>query len=105
MDRKRLPVAALLAVLLLHNRVITESSAQSVYHLLHDFIRYNVAGPPVVHQETYWNFDPNAGKQGRAKYEQENGRFGKIAIAKVGMGIRYREPSDTRDFAHRQTSH
>lgn len=36
-------------------------------------------------QKTEWDFDPEVGKQRRIRYEQENGRFGEIAIAKLGM--------------------
>jgi len=37
-------------------------------------------------QSTEWSFDPEEGKQRRIRYEEENGRFGERAIAKLGMG-------------------
>jgi hypothetical protein len=46
-------------------------------------------------QRTTWNFDPQVGKQRRIRYEQENGHFGKYAIAKLGMGIGYEGPWGT----------
>jgi len=46
-------------------------------------------------QKTEWNFDPEVGKQRRIRYEQENGRFGEYAIAKLGMGIGYKGPWGT----------
>lgn len=46
-------------------------------------------------QKTNWDFDPEVGKQRRIRYEQENGRYGKYAIAKIGMGIGYKGPWGT----------
>ncbi|KOC61580.1 hypothetical protein WH47_06282, partial [Habropoda laboriosa] len=49
----------------------------------------------IVAQRTEWDFDPEVGKQRRARYEEENGRYGELAIAKIGMGIGYKGPWGT----------
>ncbi|XP_047346678.1 uncharacterized protein LOC124947916 [Vespa velutina] len=66
--------------------------AEATLNFISDFIQYNVAGIPVIHQETKWKFDPEVGKKRRAKYEAENGYHGEKAIAKLSMGIGYLEP-------------
>ncbi|XP_018363247.1 PREDICTED: uncharacterized protein LOC108761300 isoform X1 [Trachymyrmex cornetzi] len=81
-----------LMTLLLHSEIIVSVTDATVYRLLHDLVQYNVAGIPLVHEKTEWNFDPEVGKQRRIQYEQENGRFGEHAIAKLGMGIGYKGP-------------
>ncbi|KAH0949076.1 hypothetical protein HN011_005286 [Eciton burchellii] len=80
-----------LMTLLLHSEMIV-SFAESTYRFLHNFLQYNVAGVPLIHQSTEWNFDPEEGKRRRIRYEQENGRFGEYAIAKLGMGFGYKGP-------------
>lgn len=77
--------------LLLHSDTLT-SLAEPTYSYIHDFIQFNVAGIPIIHQSTEWNFDPELGKQRRARYEQENGRYGEHAIAKLGMGMGHKGP-------------
>lgn len=82
-----------LITLLLHSEMINVSNADATaYRFLHDFIQHNVAGEPIVHEKTEWDFDPTVGKQRRIRYERENGRFGVHAIAKLGMGIGYKGP-------------
>ncbi|XP_076763130.1 uncharacterized protein LOC143430640 [Xylocopa sonorina] len=57
-----------------------------------DLLQFNVLGVPVVHEITEWDFDPEVGKQRRVRYEQENGRRGELAIARLGMGLGYKQP-------------
>ncbi|XP_011050751.1 PREDICTED: uncharacterized protein LOC105143894 [Acromyrmex echinatior] len=82
----------MLMTLLLHSEIIVSVTDATVYRLLTEFLQNNVAGIPLVHEKTEWNFDPEIGKQRRIQYEQENGRFGEYAIAKLGMGIGYKGP-------------
>ncbi|XP_011706616.1 PREDICTED: uncharacterized protein LOC105461810 [Wasmannia auropunctata] len=79
-----------LMTLLLHGEIIVPIADATAYRILHDFIQYNVAGIPILHEKTKWNFDPEVGKQRRIQYEQDNGRYGEYAIAKLGMGIGYK---------------
>ncbi|XP_011876366.1 PREDICTED: uncharacterized protein LOC105566739 [Vollenhovia emeryi] len=85
----------MLTALLLHSEIIVPIANATVDRFLQDFIQYNIAGVPIVHEKTEWDFDPNVGKQRRIRYEQENGRFGEYAIAKIGMGIGYKGPWGT----------
>ncbi|XP_011264683.1 uncharacterized protein LOC105256469 [Camponotus floridanus] len=83
MDRSRILIVALVA-LLLHSETLISVADPLAYQILRDLIQYNVAGPPVFHETTDWDFDPEAGKQRRIQYERDNGRFGEYAIAKLG---------------------
>ncbi|XP_072742698.1 uncharacterized protein [Anoplolepis gracilipes] len=74
----------LIVALLLHSKTLISSADPIVYQIVRDLVGYNIAGPPVFHETTDWDFDPEAGKQRRIQYEQENGRFGEHAIAKLG---------------------
>ncbi|XP_053973251.1 uncharacterized protein LOC128873592 [Hylaeus volcanicus] len=76
-------------VVIFHAGRYTISAANpiTVFSFIHDLVQYNVAGVPLIHEQTQWDFEPEVGKQRRVKYEQENGRHGEIAIAKIGMGI------------------
>lgn len=82
--------------LLINNdkRVYVEGTS-SILSFARDLVQYNIAGLPVTHQKTEWNFDPELGKKRRVRYEQENGYRGEIAIAKLGMGIGYTGPWGT----------
>ncbi|XP_003426547.1 uncharacterized protein LOC100680177 [Nasonia vitripennis] len=62
------------------------ASAGPLWNLVHDLVQSNIAGIPTIHEKSTWNFDPDAGKQKRAHYEQQNGRFGETAIARLGLG-------------------
>ncbi|XP_015186523.1 PREDICTED: uncharacterized protein LOC107071764 [Polistes dominula] len=63
--------------------------------LLINLLQNNIAGLPVIHQRTEWNFDPEVGKQRRIDYVETNGFRGEKAIAKLGMGIGYSGPWGT----------
>lgn len=92
-----LQVTLICLVLLFHADKHTVSAAESisVFSFIHDLIQYNVAGIPLIHERTQWDFDPDVGKQRRVRYEQENGRHGELAIQKIGMGIGYKGPWGT----------
>ncbi|XP_076238713.1 uncharacterized protein LOC143181908 [Calliopsis andreniformis] len=77
------------------DKCISSAEPVSIFSFIHDLIQYNVAGVPLIHEKTQWNFDPEVGKQRRGRYEEENGRHGEIAIAKIGMGIGYKGPWGT----------
>ncbi|KAK2588237.1 hypothetical protein KPH14_004267 [Odynerus spinipes] len=79
----------LLALFLLINNDKKESveATNVIVSFVRDLLQNNLAGLPVTHQRTEWNFDPETGKKRRSAYEKENGHRGEIAIAKLGMGI------------------
>lgn len=70
--------------LLLHSETFMSTADPLIYQIVRDLIQYNLAGPPVFHETTQWDFDPKAGKQRRIQYEKNNGRFGERAIAELG---------------------
>lgn len=84
-------------ILLFHadKRAVSAAESINVFSFIHDLIQYNVAGIPLIHERTEWDFDPDVGKQRRVKYEQENGRHGELAIERIGMGIGYKGPWGT----------
>ncbi|XP_028050793.1 uncharacterized protein LOC118644236 [Monomorium pharaonis] len=81
-----------LMTLLLHGEISVPIVDATALKYLHDLIQYNIAGVPIAHEKTEWDFDPEVGKQRKIRYEQENGRYGELAIAKLGMGIGYKGP-------------
>ncbi|CAL7939423.1 unnamed protein product [Xylocopa violacea] len=96
MDLLRSLVILVCLILLFHtDRSVVVSEPLNPLSFITDLIQSNVAGAPVVHEHTEWNFDPEVGKQRRVRYEQENGRHGEHAIEKLGMGIGYEGPWGT----------
>ncbi|XP_017794141.1 PREDICTED: uncharacterized protein LOC108575758 [Habropoda laboriosa] len=87
-------VISIFLVSLFHTDKFT-TAAEPVLSFIHDLLQYNIAGIPLIHERTEWDFDPEVGKQRRARYEEENGRYGELAIAKIGMGIGYKGPWGT----------
>ncbi|XP_078042485.1 uncharacterized protein LOC144472913 [Augochlora pura] len=77
-------------VLVFYTETCLSAPHPGIVTFVRDLIQQNVVGIPVIHEKTEWDFDPEVGKQRQARYEQENGRYGEIAIAKIGMGIGYK---------------
>ncbi|XP_012273082.1 uncharacterized protein LOC105695766 [Orussus abietinus] len=75
--------------------VLSGTSGSAVLSLVHDLVQNNVAGSPVIHEKTQWNFDPDLGKQRRVLYERLNGRMGEDEIERLGSGIGYKGPWGT----------
>ncbi|XP_050587417.1 uncharacterized protein LOC126920721 [Bombus affinis] len=90
---RSLTISIFLVLLLNADRIVSVAEGISIFSFIHDLIQYNIAGIPLVHEQTQWDFDPEDGKQRRIRYEKENGRHGEIAIAKIGMGVGIQEPS------------
>ncbi|XP_043590079.1 uncharacterized protein LOC122571011 [Bombus pyrosoma] len=90
---RSLTISIFLILLLNADGIVSAADVFHIFSFIHDLVQYNVAGIPLIHKKTQWNFDPEDGKQRRIRYEKENGRHGEIAIAKVGMGVGIQEPS------------
>ncbi|XP_015593963.1 uncharacterized protein LOC107267159 [Cephus cinctus] len=75
--------------------VQTGIEAASVLTFVHDLIQNNVAGVPVIHERTQWEFDPDLGKQRRVQFEALNGKLGEDLIARLGMGVGFKGPWGT----------
>ncbi|XP_076621472.1 uncharacterized protein LOC143341936 [Colletes latitarsis] len=87
----RVSVLLTFIVLVFHSdRHILAASPVGAFSFIHDLVQYNVAGVPLIHEQTHWDFDPEVGKLRKIRYEEENGRHGELAIAKIGMGIGYK---------------
>ncbi|KOX70538.1 hypothetical protein WN51_02594 [Melipona quadrifasciata] len=93
MDFPRSLVTLIFLILLFSaDRNVSVAQEISIFSFIHDLIQYNVAGIPLIHEQTQWDFNPEDGKQRRIRYEKENGRHGEIAIEKIGMGVGNKEP-------------
>ncbi|XP_005179036.1 uncharacterized protein LOC101896214 [Musca domestica] len=57
-----------------------------VYRLISDLLSNNVAGAPVLHERTDWNFDPEAARNSRAIYYETHGFRGEKFIERIGVG-------------------
>ncbi|KAG7197381.1 hypothetical protein KM043_018487 [Ampulex compressa] len=85
----------LVSLIISNQRYVSTAEPLNPLTFIQDFIQHNVAGVPTIHQATEWDFDPEVGKKRRVRYEEENGRRGELAIAKIGMGIGYKGPWGT----------
>ncbi|XP_073845333.1 uncharacterized protein [Musca autumnalis] len=71
-----------LFVLLIHSH----TTDAFVYRLISDLLSNNVAGAPVLHERTDWNFDPEAARNSRAIYYETHGFRGEKFIERIGVG-------------------
>ncbi|XP_970740.2 uncharacterized protein LOC659330 [Tribolium castaneum] len=55
--------------------------------IVKDIVQFNVAGHPVLHKETEWDFDPDVAIRRSRQYQELNGRYGAKAIERLGLGI------------------
>ena len=51
-----------------------------------NLIQNNIVGLPVLHEEQTWPFDPEVGIRRSREYQRINGRYGELAIEKLGLG-------------------
>lgn len=59
----------------------------TVVRILTETLQNNVAGEPVTHERTKWDFDPEAAYKRRALFYEVNGyRAGKF-IERIGVGM------------------
>ncbi|XP_063921197.1 uncharacterized protein LOC135136013 [Zophobas morio] len=63
------------------------SSCACTVTVVRDLIQFNIAGHPVLHKESAWNFDPEVGARRSRQYQELNGKFGEKAIERLGLGI------------------
>ncbi|XP_011305615.1 uncharacterized protein [Fopius arisanus] len=73
--------------------LVTARGAQSnLLTLVHDLVQNNIAGVPVIHERTEWDFDPNDGKTRRTRYEALNGYRGQDLINRLGNSAGFKGP-------------
>jgi hypothetical protein len=63
------------------------SSSVCTVKVVKDLIQFNLAGHPVLHKESTWDFDPEVGARRSRQYQEINGRLGEKAIERLGLGI------------------
>lgn len=51
------------------------------------FIRTNVVGHPVIHDQTHWIFDPDVSQKRRKVFRELHGDKGDKLIERLGLGI------------------
>ncbi|XP_077295954.1 uncharacterized protein LOC143918119 [Arctopsyche grandis] len=73
----------LVTLLLAYN--IKEANSQ--LEAIRDFIQINIAGVPVLHQQSQWEFDPDISLKRRALWEEVNGIKGEKLIDRLGLGM------------------
>lgn len=63
------------------------SSGSCALTIIRDLVQFNLAGPPLIHKDSTWNFDPDVGIRRSRQYQEINGKFGEKAIERLGLGI------------------
>ncbi|XP_030388390.1 uncharacterized protein LOC115634671 [Scaptodrosophila lebanonensis] len=58
-----------------------------ILRLISETLQNNVAGEPITHERTEWNFDPEAAKKARALYYEKNGYRSAAFIERLGVGL------------------
>ncbi|XP_020711851.2 uncharacterized protein LOC110117398 [Athalia rosae] len=58
-----------------------------IFNIVHGLLQDNVAGIPLIHEKTEWDFDPEVGKLRRVQFEALNGWQGRDLIDRLGYGI------------------
>ncbi|XP_015118190.1 uncharacterized protein LOC107041895 [Diachasma alloeum] len=71
-------------------------SQSNLLTLVHDLVQNNVAGIPIIHEKTEWDFDPNDGKIRRVQYEAVNGWRGQDLINRLGGSAGFKGPWGTK---------
>ncbi|XP_017146120.1 uncharacterized protein LOC108158379 isoform X1 [Drosophila miranda] len=76
-----------LLTLLLVLLQISKPADGFIFRLISETLQNNVAGEPITHQVTQWNFDPDAAKKSRALYYEKNGYRSSKFIERLGAGV------------------
>lgn len=61
--------------------------ANGPFEFLRSLIQNNLAGPPVIHKRTEWNFDPDVGVQRGQLFQLANGYRGERLVERLGLGL------------------
>lgn len=63
------------------------SGVEGPITIITNLIQSNLAGVPIVHQITEWDFDPEVAIKRRELFERANGFRGERLIERMGLGI------------------
>nr|XP_036223263.1 uncharacterized protein LOC106615716 [Bactrocera oleae] len=66
---------------------ILPQSETSVVRLLTETLQNNVAGEPITHVRTEWDFDPEVSQKRRALFYEANGYRAAKFIERIGLGL------------------
>ncbi|EDW56542.1 uncharacterized protein LOC6615273 [Drosophila sechellia] len=72
-----------------------------IIRLITETLQNNVAGEPVLHERTSWDFDPEAAKRARSLYYEKNGFRSSKFIERLGVGLDGRHEERRAEQGHR----
>ncbi|KAH8373075.1 hypothetical protein KR009_011479, partial [Drosophila setifemur] len=81
--KMRLQFPLLIMILFLAN----QPADGFIVRLITETLQNNVAGEPILHERTQWDFDPEAAKRARALYYEKNGFRSAKFIESLGVGL------------------
>ncbi|XP_023174843.2 uncharacterized protein LOC111602127 [Drosophila hydei] len=58
-----------------------------ILRLITETLQNNVAGEPITHVRTDWDFDPEAARKARTLYYEKNGYRSEKFIERLGVGL------------------
>ncbi|XP_030560312.1 uncharacterized protein LOC115762288 [Drosophila novamexicana] len=81
-----------------------------ILRLISETLQNNVAGEPITHVRTDWNFDPEAAKKARSIYYEKNGYRSAKFIERIGVGLdgrheERRQAQEERDLGRLNGEH
>nr|XP_017027118.2 uncharacterized protein LOC108078064 [Drosophila kikkawai] len=66
---------------------VSQPAEGFIIRLITETLQNNVAGEPILHERTNWDFDPEAAKRARSLYYEKNGFRSAKFIERLGVGL------------------
>ncbi|KAI8127211.1 hypothetical protein FF38_13962 [Lucilia cuprina] len=63
-----------------------QQSESFIYRLITETLQNNVAGEPITHKRTEWDFDPEISQKRRSLFYETHGFRGAKFIERIGVG-------------------
>ncbi|KAM7342290.1 uncharacterized protein ACRADG_009755 [Cochliomyia hominivorax] len=63
-----------------------QQSESSIYRLITETLQNNVAGEPITHKRTEWDFDPEISQKRRSLFYETHGFRAAKFIERIGVG-------------------
>ncbi|XP_017051570.1 uncharacterized protein LOC108095144 [Drosophila ficusphila] len=83
----RFVFVAILPLVLLFLLQVSQPTDGFILRLITETLQNNVAGEPILHERTQWDFDPEAAKRARSLYYEKNGFRSSKFIERLGVGL------------------
>ncbi|CAD7092319.1 unnamed protein product [Hermetia illucens] len=80
-------VALIAAILIISILTSTKVTAQGPFGIIKNLLQENVAGNPVIHQKSEYDFDPEVAKKRRQLFYETHGYRAEKFIERIGVGI------------------